>query len=405
MNEQNSTNPILKTNTNKNTNTKLTKSKKISWETEELQLDELLLQGIYGYGFEYPSEIQMRAIPSILTKKDVIAQSQSGTGKTGAFVVSILQLLKKNTHETQSIILLPTRELAKQCYLVTKSLSNFMDIHVKLCIGGTRVSDDYEDIKEHFPHVVIGCTGRVYDLIKRKYIKSDCIRNIVIDEADELLSGSFKDQIFDIFHCLPQDVQVILFSATLPKNVIDASLKFMRDPIKLLKSSSELTLEGISQYKVHLRDNRDKYCTLVDLFENITMSQCIIYCNSVNRVETLYQKLIDDDYPAIYMHGNMKQEKRIQHFNDFKNGVFKVLISSDITARGIDVQQVSIVINFDVCKNTETYLHRIGRSGRWGRKGLTINFVTNSDKCNLRNIENTYEIKIKDLPDDFMKHI
>lgn len=395
MNTNNSTVPISNS----------IKSKNISWETDELKLDELILQGIYGYGFEYPSEIQMRAIPSILTKKDVIAQSQSGTGKTGAFVISILQLLKRDLHETQTIILLPTRELAKQCYLVTKSLCNFMNIHVKLCVGGTRVSDDYEDIKEHVPHILIGCTGRVYDIIKRKYIKSDYIQNIVIDEADELLSGSFKDQIYDIFQCLPQDVQVILFSATLPKHVIDTSRKFMRDPLTLLKASNELTLEGISQYKVHLRDNRDKYNTLIDLFENITMSQCIIYCNSVNRVENLYQNLRDDDYPVTYIHGNMKQEKRIQQFSDFKNGVYKVLISSDITARGIDVQQVSIVINYDVCKNTETYLHRIGRSGRWGRKGLTINFVTHSDKFNLRNIENTYEIKIKDLPDDFMKDI
>lgn len=378
-----------------------------SWEDSKnkLQLKSNLLKGIYSYGYETPSNIQKKAIPAICTKKDIIAQAQSGTGKTGAFTVSMLQLIDEESDKTQVILLSPTRELAKQSYNVIQSLSQYMNINVKLLIGGTNVREDKEIIRRHTPHIIVGCIGRVYDMIKTRNISTRHISMLVIDEADEMLSGNFKDQVYDIFQTLNQNIQIVLFSATLPKEVHEVTNKFMRDPIQLLIESSNLSLNGIKQFKIDLYNDKQKYETLKDLYEQLSLSQCIIYCNSVKRVYDLYNAMLDDDFPVTYIHSKMKYQDRTQHFNDFKDGKYRVLISSDITSRGIDVQQVSIVVNFDFCKNKHNYLHRIGRSGRWGRKGMAINFITKNDERNVKDMEDWYNIELEELPVDYMKFI
>ena len=249
-------------------------------------------------------------------------------------------------------------------------------------------------------HILCGCPGRLYDLIRRNKINTKTVRLIILDEADELLSQGFKEQIYNIFKYLNSDIQVALFSATLPPNIFAITEKFMRDPVKIIVKSEQLTLEGISQFYIALEDEYQKYDTLKDLYSNISLSQCIIYCNSVRRVEDLYYLMLKDGFPVSCIHSNMDRNEREKSFLEFRNGKSRVLISSNVTSRGIDIQQVSTVINYDIPKDIYNYLHRIGRSGRWGRKGTGINFITRCDVQKLKEIEGYYACEIKELPAD-----
>lgn len=375
------------------------------WEDKNLNLKDELLKGIYSYGYERPSDIQKKGIIPFLSGKDIISQAQSGTGKTGTFVISLLQKLDASKEETQGIILVPTRELVLQTYNIAKHISSNMNIKIKTLFGGTPVNDDIEDLKENTYHIIIGCTGRVYDMLKRGLIDNKTIHTLIIDEADEMLSFGFKNQVRSIFEYIDGNVQVALFSATMPGEILEVTNNFMIDPIKILIKSEELNLKGISQFKLCIRNDKDKYETIKDIFDSVSISQCIIYCNSVRRVYDLYEAMKEDGYPVIYIHSNMKRQERQENFREFSAGKYRVLISSDLTSRGIDIQQVAIVINFDIPNNKHTYLHRIGRSGRWGRKGLAINFITKRDNNALKHIENWYKVEINDLPEDFMKYI
>lgn len=371
-----------------------------SWD--DLGLSIPLLRSIYSYGFESPSPIQKKAILPMIKGNDIIAQAQSGTGKTGAFSISTLQLVNTKTNATQAMILSPTRELSRQTFEVVKNLSSLMkQLRVMLLIGGTSTEENVAELKTNPPHIIVGCTGRIHDMIRRQYINARSLKLIVLDEADEMLSSGFKEQVYNIFQHLNNNIQVALFSATLPPELSALTDKFMREPVKILVKSEMLTLEGISQYKVQIDDDRQKYLTLKDLYNHISMSQCIIYCNSVKRVQDLYEAMNDDSFPVCCIHSNMEKEERASSYNEFKSGKYRVLISSNVTARGIDIQQVSTVINFDIPKDINTYLHRIGRSGRWGRKGIGINFVTRRDFRKLKEIEQHYNTIIDDLPADF----
>ena len=371
------------------------------WDDMELQED--VLRGIYSVGFEDPSPIQKKAVVPMVKKNDIIAQAQSGTGKTGAFAVGILNIIDVSVNKTQAVILSPTRELSIQTLQVLEKIGGFMTgLKLKLLIGGVSTENDQKDIRTNTPHVVVGCPGRTFDMMRRNIIQSRNIKLLVLDEADEMLSVGFKEQVYNIFQYLNKDVQVCLFSATLPDEINILTEKFMRNPIKILVKSEMLTLEGIAQYYIALDDDTYKYETLKDLYATISMTQCIIYCNSVNRVEDLYEAMTNDNYPVARIHGNMDKEERTQAYMDFKSGGSRVLISSNVTARGIDVQQVSTVINFDIPRDVHTYLHRIGRSGRWGRKGVGINFITKRDIRNLRAIEAHYSTQIEELPGSFV---
>jgi translation initiation factor 4A len=361
-----------------------------------------LLRGIYAYGFEKPSDIQTKAIPTVLSGRDIIAQAQSGMGKTGAFSIGTLGIIDVNKPKLQALLMAPTHELVKQTHNVIKSIgSNLPGLKVKTLIGGTSIQDDADDIKKSCPHIIVGTAGRIYDMFRRKYIQSKDIKILVLDEADEMLSSGFKDQIYNIFQFMTENIQVALFSATLPDDILELTKKFMRNPVEIRMEAEKLNLECITQYYIALRHDGDKYDTLKDLFSTISVSQCIIYCNSIHRVTDLYRAMMEEGFSVCYIHSSMDKVERDKAFQNFRSGSFRVLISSDVTARGIDIQQVSTVINFDITKCPHKYLHRIGRSGRWGRKGMAINFVTKQDIEIMRKIERHYNIEIKELPASF----
>jgi translation initiation factor 4A len=373
---------------------------------DELQISIDLLKGIYAYGFEKPSEIQRKAIVPMLEGRDVIAQAQSGMGKTGTFSIGVLGRIDIKKAKVQAIMMAPTHELAKQTYQVITALGNTMEgLRVKTLIGGTSIQEDADDIRKSCPHIIVGTAGRIYDMFRRKYLSGQEVKVMVLDEADEMLSHGFQDKIHQIFQFLNNEVQVAIFSATLPQEILDITKKFMRNPMKITMEAEKLNLECITQYYIALRHDGDKYDTLKDLFSAISVSQCIIYCNSIHRVTDLYKAMIEEGFSVCYIHSSMDKNDRDQAFKSFKSGNFRVLISSDITARGIDIQQVSTVINFDITRCPHKYLHRIGRSGRWGRKGMAINFVTRQDIDTMRKIERHYGIEIKELPADFSGNV
>lgn len=374
------------------TETTVTPQATKTWDAFNLRDD--LLRGIYNYGFEAPSEIQQKAIVPFVAGGDILAQAQSGSGKTGTFSISILQRLDVTVPHTQAIVLSPTHELAKQTAHVLQQLGSFMEgLKVRTLIGGTPVSDDASALSRDTPHVVVGCPGRVLDMMHRRHLSTKHVHVVCLDEADELLTG-FKHAIYEIFQCLTDSTQVALFSATMPDDVVKLSETFMRSPTTIRMNNCDLNLECIHQSFIAAMDDRDKYNILKDLYASLTMGQSIIYANSVGRVEKLYRNMVDDGFSVSCIHSNMSKMERDQVFREFRMGACRVLISSNISARGIDVQQVSTVINFDIPNCVHTYLHRIGRSGRWGRKGLAINLVTRRDVPMLKTIETHYQTSI-----------
>ncbi|KNZ59628.1 uncharacterized protein VP01_1692g3 [Puccinia sorghi] len=359
---------------------------------DSLGLKEDLLRGIYAYNFEKPSAIQQRAILPITKGRDVIAQAQSGTGKTATFSISILQAIDTQVRETQALVLSPTRELATQIQSVVLAL-----VQCHACIGGTSIGEDIRKL-DHGQHVVSGTPGRVYDMIRRRNLRTRNIKMLVLDEADELLNLGFKDQIYDVYRYLPPQTQVVVLSATLPYDVLEMTTKFMTDPIRILVKRDELTLEGIKQFFVAVEKEEWKFDTLCDLYDTLTITQAVIFCNTRRKVDWLTDKMRDANFTVSSMHGDMPQKERDAIMGEFRNGSSRVLITTDVWARGIDVQQVSLVINYDLPSNRENYIHRIGRSGRFGRKGVAINFVTNEDVRILRDIEQYYSAQIDEMP-------
>jgi translation initiation factor 4A len=365
---------------------------------DNMNLKTELLRGVYAYGFERPSAIQQRAIMPVIKGHDVIAQAQSGTGKTATFSISILQSIDVSLKATQALILAPTRELALQIQKVVLALGDFMGIDCHACIGGTNVRDDIAKLQSGC-QVVVGTPGRVFDMIhNRRAFKTDHMKMFVLDEADEMLSRGFKEQIYDVFQLLPTETQVVLLSATMPADVLEVTTKFMREPIRILVKRDELTLEGIKQFYIAVDKEDWKLDTLCDLYETVTITQAVIFCNTRGKVDWLTDKLTARDFTVSAMHGDMDQAKRDVIMKEFRSGSSRVLITTDLLARGIDVQQVSLVINYDLPSNRENYIHRIGRGGRFGRKGVAINFVTSEDVRMMRDIEQFYNTQIEEMP-------
>jgi translation initiation factor 4A len=372
---------------------------------DDLNVDPAILRSIYSHGFEIPSEIQRKAIPPIKDCRDLIAQAQSGTGKTGAFVIGSLSHVDVSKQTTQVIVLVPTHELVTQIFTVFQSLSDFMEgIVIRKMVGGTSVMDEMQELRDTVPHVVVGCTGRVFDMIKRRALSTRDIKICILDEADEMLSIGFKDQIYNIFQQLPSNVQIALFSATMPQPIIQLTNKFMRDPVKITMQPQELNLEGIKQYFIAMNNDYDKLDCLKDLFSRLTVSQTIIYANDVRRVKDLYEMMTKEGFAVCCIHREMTKQERSDAIKQFREGGYRMLISSNITARGIDVQQVNTVINFDIPRSVDVYLHRIGRSGRWGRKGVAINFVTKMDVRQMKTIEAHYGANIEEMPAELEFH-
>jgi len=364
---------------------------------DNLGLQEDLLRGIYAYGFEKPSAIQQRAIMPLVKGHDIIAQAQSGTGKTATFTIGILQRLDFSSQECQALILAPTRELAQQIQKVVVALGDYLNAKCHACIGGTRVSDDIAKLRGGV-HIVVGTPGRVYDMLCRNVLRPDRIKLFILDEADEMLSRGFKDQIYDIFQALPPRVQVGLFSATMPGEALEITERFMREPVRILVKRDELTLEGIKQFYISVEREEWKLDTLCDLYDTLNITQAVIFCNTRRKVDYLTDKMRARDFTVSSTHGDIGQKERDVILNEFRTGSSRVLITTDLLARGIDVQQVSLVINYDLPRNLENYIHRIGRSGRFGRKGVAINFVTSEDGRALRELEQFYNTQIEEMP-------
>ena len=363
---------------------------------EEMPLHDNLLKGIYTYGFENPSNIQKKGIVPIIDNMDLIAQSQSGTGKTATFVIGAIQkIIKLNELEktNQILILAPTRELAIQINSVALELLKYTNVTSNVFIGGTNTSNFSN-------HIMIGTPGRIYDLLRKNLLSRENIHTVILDEADEMLSRGFKEQIYFILNILSQNIKIALISATMPEDILNISNEFMKDPLKLLVQKDNLTLEGIRQYYIAMEKEEYKLDTLEDLYKVIKISQCIIYTNSKRKTEFICNFLNEKGFPVRFMHGGLLQDDRKSIMEEFRCGNIKILITTDILSRGIDIQQVSLVINYDLPKEKETYIHRIGRSGRFGRKGSVINFVSIYDITSLKSIEQFYNTTILQLPQD-----
>ncbi|KAJ9114466.1 translation initiation factor eIF4A [Naganishia adeliensis] len=375
-----------------------------NWDTvvdnfDNMELKPELLRGIYAYGFERPSAIQERAIMPIITGRDCIAQAQSGTGKTATFTISILQRIDTSKKEPQALILAPTRELAQQIQKVVIALGDYMNVDCHACVGGTSIKEDIAKLAAG-PQVIVGTPGRVFDMINRNFLKTDSMKVFALDEADEMLSKGFAQAMYDIFQLLPAETQVVLLSATMPPDVLEVTKKFMRDPIRILVKKEELTLEGIRQFYIAVEKEDWKLDTLCDLYETVTITQAVIFCSTRRKVDWLTEKLHSREFTVSAMHGDMDQAARELVMKEFRSGSSRVLIATDLLARGIDVQQVSLVINYDLPSSKENYVHRIGRGGRFGRKGVAINFVTAEDVPMLREIEKFYHTQIEEMPMD-----
>ncbi|KEZ38910.1 ATP-dependent RNA helicase DHH1 [Scedosporium apiospermum] len=371
-------------------------------EFEDFGLKRDLLMGIFEAGFEKPSPIQEEAIPVALTGRDILARAKNGTGKTAAFVIPALEKINPKVSKIQCLILVPTRELAMQTSHVCKSLGKHLGINVMVTTGGTGLRDDIIRLQDPV-HIVVGTPGRILDLAGKNVADLSECPMFIMDEADKLLSQEFTPVIEQLLQFHPKDRQVMLFSATFPLSVKDFSDKNMVSPYEI-NLMDELTLRGITQYYAFV-DEKSKVHCLNTLFSRLQINQSIIFCNSTNRVELLAKKITELGYSCFYSHAKMAQQARNRVFHDFRNGVCRNLVCSDLLTRGIDIQAVNVVINFDFPKNAETYLHRIGRSGRYGHLGLAINLINWDDRFNLYNIERDLGTEIQPIPQTIDKSL
>jgi len=358
--------------------------------------------GIFEAGFEKPSPIQEEAIPVALTGRDILARAKNGTGKTAAFVIPALQRINPKSNKVQCLILVPTRELAMQTSQVCKTLGKNLGINVMVTTGGTLLRDDIVRLQDPI-HVIVGTPGRILDLAGKGVADLSECPTFIMDEADKLLSPEFTPVIEQLLQFHPKDRQVMLFSATFPITVKAFSDKNMDDPYEI-NLMDELTLRGITQYYAFVEESQKVHC-LNTLFSKLQINQSIIFCNSTNRVELLAKKITELGYSCFYSHARMLQTNRNRVFHDFRSGVCRNLVCSDLLTRGIDIQAVNVVINFDFPKNAETYLHRIGRSGRFGHLGLAINLINWDDRFNLYNIERDLGTEIQPIPQNIDKKL
>ena len=371
---------------------------------DDMDLDMNLLRGVYGFGFEKPSAIQEKAIVPMKDGRDVLAQAQSGTGKTGTFVIGGLSRLDMSRNEVQMVVISPTRELAEQTANVSREIGRYMGIRVHTATGGPPVSVDLEVLVQnkmgapHVPHVLVVTPGRFYDLLNRKAVAPSTIRVLILDEADQMLEARFREQV----HCIlslgwPSTTQVGLFSATLIPELVSVAKSLCQDPVEILLPPDEVTLDGIKQWFVEMEREDQKLDTLCDLYDHLNIQQATIFVNTRQKAEWLADQMRRRGFDLSFIHGEMDLHERRSRMQDFRAGKCRVLISTDLLARGIDVQQISLVINYELPLQRENYIHRIGRSGRFGRKGASINLVTEREMRLQSEIEAFYDVKMKPL--------
>ena len=371
---------------------------------DSMDLSEDILRGVYGVGFEKPSAIQQRGIVPIKEGRDILAQAQSGTGKTGTFVTGSLTRVDPSLKQIQVLILAPVRELAQQIHDVAVQISKYMNnkegINVYCATGGSPLRDDIRAI-ERGCQFLVGTPGRIYDLMNRNVLKRAHIKVLVMDEADQMLEDRFKEQVLCILEKgFPSTTQVALFSATMDKEVVDVANTMLRKPVRILVDAKEVPLHGIKQLYVELEMESWKFDVLSDLYSQLTISQALVYVNERKKAELLAEKMTQQGFPLSVIHGEMDVNERKKRMAEFRAGEVRVMISTDMLARGIDVQQVSLVINYELPLDRENYIHRIGRAGRFGRKGVTINLIAPEDKRAKEEIEKHWSINMQLLPSD-----
>jgi len=370
---------------------------------DEMHLPENLLRGIYAHGFEKPSAIQSVAIVPIVKGRDILGQAQSGTGKTGTFGIGLLSQIDTTLKQTQALVMAPTHELADQIATVIRALGSYMGIQVVLAVGGVPRHLNAREIRGG-AHVVVGTPGRIYDLASSRDLTFNALRMFVLDEADEMLRDRFADQVGEIVKIgLPKECNVAFFSATMPSEVKDLADKILTNPVRVTLKTADVKLDGIKQYFVELQDESWKLECFCDVFESLTIQSSIIFCNTKERAERLYSTLTERGFPVSVIYGEpMTQAVRQQRMRDFRTGTTRVLIATNLLARGIDVQQVSVVFNFDMpqFEDKENYIHRIGRCGRFGRKGVAISLLTPAEKDVMDQIASHYSFKAEVLPQD-----
>jgi len=364
-------------------------------EFEEFCLKRELLMGIFEKGWERPSPIQEAAIPIALSGKDVLARAKNGTGKTGAYCIPVLEQIDPRKDYIQALVMVPTRELALQTSQICIELAKHLDIRVMVTTGGTILKDDILRIYQKV-QLIIATPGRILDLMDKKVADMSHCKILVLDEADKLLSLDFQGMLDHVILKLPKDPQILLFSATFPLTVKNFMEKHLREPYEI-NLMEELTLKGVTQYYAFVQERQKVHC-LNTLFSKLQINQSIIFCNSTQRVELLAKKITELGYCCYYIHAKMAQAHRNRVFHDFRQGLCRNLVCSDLFTRGIDVQAVNVVINFDFPRMAETYLHRIGRSGRFGHLGIAINLITYEDRFDLHRIEKELGTEIKPIP-------
>jgi len=371
-------------------------------EFEDFCLKRDLLMGIFEKGWEKPSPVQEESLPISLSGRDIVARAKNGTGKTGAYIIPILEQIDLSKDVIQALVLVPTRELALQTSQIAMELSKYLHIKVMVTTGGTNLKDDIMRIYEKV-QLVVATPGRIMDLMEKKVAVMDHCKVLCVDEADKLLSQDFGGMLDKMLSYLPQNRQILLYSATFPVTVENFTSKYMENA-HTINLMDELTLKGITQYYAFVKEKQKVHC-LNTLFAKLQINQSIIFCNSTQRVELLAKKITELGFSCYYIHSKMAQHNRNRVFHDFRAGLCRNLVCTDLFTRGIDIQSVNVVINFDFPKMSETYLHRIGRSGRYGHLGIAINLITYEDRYNINNIETELGTAIRPIPKIVEKHL
>jgi translation initiation factor 4A len=388
-----------------------TEEPKIYESFDEMDLPDNVLRGIYSFGFDKPSSIQRRATVPLKNGRDTLAQSQSGTGKTGTFTVATIGGMDPTIKAPQTIVIAPTRELAQQIEKVALGIGQYFNkgtsehhvgLRVLCAVGQASSVGDNKKALRQGAQFIVGTPGRIFDLIRQGALSLTHLKYLVLDEADQLLDGHFEEQIKEIMKvgAFPTSTVLGMFSATMPEEVLELAETLLNKPMRILTPPDQVRLEGIQQYHIFVDNPAWKIDALADLYKHMTVNQAIIFVNKKETAEKLSKKMSDEGYTLEYIHADMEAAERKKRMDDFRCANVRILVATDVLARGIDVQSVSTVINYEMPPNRENYFHRIGRTGRYGRKGLSINLVTADEMTMMKDIETHYSISIPPLPED-----
>ena len=377
---------------------------KVNFET--LGLREDILKGVYSYGFVDPSTIQSKGIGVIASKKDCILQSQSGTGKTATYLLGTLQNIDESKSHIQTVIITPTRELAEQVYEVGNNLAKYTNIKISLCVGGTNISVFKKKAKKS--HLIIGTIGRIYHMMEENVFNLKELSQLTLDEADNLLAKNYSNKVLDMIKQTESTCQKCFISATVNKNLREIAKKLLNEPDMVLLKKEEVQVKAIKNFYLDTEEEEYKFDTLIDLYQIISTSHTMIFCNSINKIEFLKNKLEEEGFPTTTIHGGLEQNERSKIVNEFRDGKTRILLTTDLLARGIDIPEVKLVINYDLPKNHETFIHRIGRSGRFGKKGVSISFVKMEDfkdKKNFESLISHYDLQMEEVPENISSYL